>query len=624
LIQFIVLTGTPAAIDRLAPHLRGALESTARCPGELTEHIGRSRTWAAAGISLPDPTGATRLVADDDAMVVMNGPALAAKGDQLRLAEGALQAFKAGGSAEVSRTLGGAYNFVGAAPGHGTEAYVDFSGLFPLYWHQGADFAVFSNRSATIGRLAGRGGWDLRAMAWLVGHGNLFGDDMPTAGVRYLPPGRQARVGWGRTDVQLSNSPAWVWPSPADDAGRANLSSVEWDEITADLVDNFRALAAVDWPLHLFLTGGKDSRLCLALAKAAGLEERIATITNGSFDSPEVEVAALVAKTTGFSHERLGPPATMPAAEFAAAFNSPHDPQRRWRQLPQQAYRHDSIVSPWDGMTDPLRGLNLGVKGFGGEFYRRTNAKRFRRAHLTSLDTMAKMFIDFHQPHDPLGVLRPSESAFQDEWLTNWVHQTAKEVRFDLLPEKFYVDYRLGHWNGPMGQATPTRIVVNPLVSARAATKSLELSLEARGQERFHYEVMRRAAPELVSIPFLGDTWAEEIAADSSVELPRQAYPVTVQPTAAVLQPWQWLFLGQESKAIRRLFSRAAGKTAMNDICDMRKFEAVAERSSEIERVPPAKAVFSGICIALSLLGEVEPFVDHAPPPAWAEAGRAR
>ena len=109
----------------------------------------------------------------------------------------------------------------------------------------------------------------------------------------------------------------WVWPEPGANGGRENLTPSEWDEITDALVTNFRTLRSSSDPLRLALSGGKDSRLCLALAKAAGLQGPHVTITNGPVDSPEVLCAAAVAEAAGFRHKRGGPAVTI--AEVLAA-----------------------------------------------------------------------------------------------------------------------------------------------------------------------------------------------------------------------------------------------------------------------------------------------------------------
>jgi hypothetical protein len=610
-IHFAVVVGSQAAIDRLTPRLLPAIDATRLFDAERVQKVGASRTWAFAAISAADPTCPRRIAADDDSMTVVNGPALSTRGDQAHLAEDVLSSFRSRGTAGVSATLGGSYNFVGIGTDSGLRAFADSSGLFPLYFHQGADFALFSNRSTTVASLAGvHGGWDLRALAWIIGHANLFGEQMPARLAAYLPPGYEAHVCGNGTDtrVTLHRSPVWVWPGPSDDVGRENLRSAEWDEITDALVTNFRALRSFSGRLRLSLTGGKDSRLCLALAKAAGLEDRMVTFTNGTVDSPEVQCAAAVAEAAAFPHKQAGWPVT--TAQVVAA-DAPFDPDAVWRRLRQHAYRFEAIVCPWDGMTDPLRSTTVSVKGFGGELYRRSHAKRFRGKQLKSVDAMAKMFVNYHQPLDPLGVLRTTEAEFQADWLRTWVHDEVNRIRLDLAPEKFYVDYRLGHWNGPMGQSTPWRINVNPLLLPLAASKNLELSLDVRSSERFHFEVMRRAAPELITVPFLNDAWAPQIAADSHIELPREPFPTTIEASAHTLKTWQWKFLESQSKAIAGLFKDASRDTDMGSVCDTRKLRRLARQSDRLTKVIHAKEMLSAIVVALALLDRTEPVLDQ-------------
>ncbi|MGH9026048.1 MAG: hypothetical protein ACRDWD_08025, partial [Acidimicrobiia bacterium] len=285
--------------------------------------------------------------------------------------------------------------------------------------------------------------------------------------------------------------------------------------------------------------------------------------------------------------------------------------------LRQDVYRYEAIVPAWSGLGNPSHPPILNIKGFGGEFYRRGNAKQFRGVDTVDIDSLASMFVNYHQVHDPLGVLRDDEAQFQTAWLREWVYATAQHVRLDLLPEKFYVDHRLGHWSGPLLQGTPARITVNPLLSSTAARMNLELSATARSHERFHFEVMRRAAPELVVIPFLNDVWAPELATDSSIEFPSDPYPTTVKPTARVLTKTRpaWRLLERESKPIVRLFKDARRSTDIGAICDMAKLKRVAGNSGRLSKSAQVKQLFSAIGVALTLLNRAEPVLDRPGPP---------
>jgi len=609
MIHFVVVVGTPDAVARAASRLTGALEATRLYEGERVEHVAPSGRWAVAAISAPDRVCRRRIAIDGDALVIANGPLLAANGDQAGLIDDLLRRFRAHGTAAVVDALGGTYNVVGIAPEIGTRAFADFSALCPLYWGMGDDYAIVSNRSSTIAHLT-NAAWNLHAFAWVIGHANLFDDAVPAAGVSYVPPGHEAQVEWGSAVVSIARSPTWIWPAPADGAGRDNLDDREWDDVTGAMVSSFRALRQLDGPLRLSLTGGKDSRLCLALAQAAGLRDHVETFTAGTHDSPEVECAAAVAAAAGFEHRRQGAPVRPP--DDAPLAPPPFDAERVWRNLRQDVYRYEGIICAWSALQNP-RGPQLSIKGFGGELYRRGNAKQFG-TEIEDLDELARRFENYHQVHDPLGVLRAGEAASQRTWLRNWVYATAEQVRADLLPEKFYVDFRLGHWSGPLLQDAPVCISLNPLLLTYAARKNAELSVTARGSERFHYEVMRRAAPELARLPFLNDVWAPAIRADASVELPAEPFRATVTPTGRVITGRNpgWRLMEHEEKALGRLFKDAARGTDMGAICNMSTLRRVGHDAARLSKSGQVKELHSSIGVALALLGRAEPVLDPA------------
>ena len=141
----------------------------------------------------------------------------------------------------------------------GLEAFGDFSGMFPLYWRQVDGAVVVSMRSTTVARAVGPLEWDLEALAWMMGHAELFGDAMPAKGVRYLVPGTV--LGAGPDPAPRSSARA----RPGVAAGRREPRRPrddEWDAITADLVANLSALAAVGVPMRLRLSGGRTLGWC--------------------------------------------------------------------------------------------------------------------------------------------------------------------------------------------------------------------------------------------------------------------------------------------------------------------------------------------------------------------------
>jgi hypothetical protein len=607
-IQFAVVIGdSSSAVRRFSRGLASGFDRARLFDGEHLESIDIGGKWAVMANSTPDPICSARLSTDDQSMVVINGNSFVADADPAEPTRHVLRGFASGGSPAVAAAVHGAYNFVGVDPSRGLRAFTDFSGLYPLYWHQGDDVAVVTNRS-TIMTGVGSRDWDPRALAWIIGHANLFGDRMPVDGVSYLPPGYGLRGEAGGSRLRVEQSTEYLWPPPGEGPLRDNLSPPEWDDVTEALVTNFRALPEHD--VQLWLSGGKDSRLCLALAKAAGLQGSLPCLTYGASESPEVECAAAVAEVAGFRHA-LG---VGPLAKAAVDRESTPDDRRKrqWRRLRQHLHRFEAIVCPRDGNPDSTSTTTLSIQGIGGELYRGPggHAKQFNRRFPTTLDEMATMFVNYHQRHDPLGVLRPAEVAFQVDWLKTWVYDNGTRVRMDLLPEKFYVDYRLGHWNGPLGQGAPADVKLYPLASREVFMKYMELSPRARASDRLHFEVMRRTAPELIGVPLLNDVWAPDLAEGTTIELPTQPFPSRAPVSARTLRPGRWRFLESERDAIEQLFADAEHATDMGSICDMAKLGAVLRAPSELGNIE-MKELESAILVALALLGRAELVLDR-------------
>jgi hypothetical protein len=607
MIHFVAIAGSSAAILTHARQLLPAVMATRFFTGDEVEWIDPLGRGAFAAIAAPDPAATRRWGATDDAFVAVNGPAFATADKQPSLIADALRSYTEGGTEEVARALTGTYNFVGFAPRFGLAAFTDYSGLYPLYWSRLSNLIVISNRSTTVARVAGSTSWDLHALAWVISRDTMLGDHMPAGDVRHLSPWEELRVTPdGRLSVERARS--WIWPPPDAEPGRNDLTSQEWDDLTDRLVAETRSLGRVTEPIDLYLTGGKDSRLCLALVKAAGLQGRVRTLTTGDSESREVAYARVVAQAAGFEHRRVGKPALASGPGTQRSQMQPRQtpPAAIWKRLAAHAYRHEAIVSPWDLAGGSMEST-INIKGFGGAYYRRSHLRWFSEHDATTLPAMTDRIVRMNW--DPLRVLRSRESARQAAWLREWVEQEAARVRLDLLPEKYYADFRLAHWNGPLTQSRPGEVQTNPLFQREATQTFIRLSVSARQQERFHYEVMRRAAPELVALPFLDDSWPTGRDEEAVPATTATATPAKAGPRPRALGTWQWHFLATEERAIEQLF-KDARKTEMSAICNMRRLRRIARNAATIDRVMYARSLLSAINVAIVLLGRSEPVLD--------------
>lgn len=678
MIHYVVVVGDPRIVARHAPTLEATLRSSSSLDVPATTTVAPDGRWAVAALSATDALSSDRLATDGDRFAIVNGPALVNNGDQRHLASDVLRWIDRGGADLATRHMGGSYNLVALDSAGVTIALPDFSGISPLYWSQQADHVVISNRSTAVRDTAGATGWDARALSWLIGHASLFADELPASGARYLRPGEQLRIEARASAALVAPAPRWVWPAPDDPPDLANLTDGEWDAVTADLVENCLALSTVGSDPTVYLSGGKDSRLALALMLAAGLGDRIRAVSTGNRRHPDAVCAAEVAKVAGVGHICTGEGSDHRQEAMVTAFEAGQvdleGDEPHWAWLRRAAFRYEGIVCLWNGAGPQTRSEAIAIKGHGGELFRgpTRHAKPLAGIESPTVDQVAQAFVSYQQPIDPLGVLAPDIREFQTQWLRSWVYETAETVRLDLLPEKFYVDYWLGHWNGPLGQGQPLQPVVNPVLSATVAETVLQLGPRAREDERFHYEVMRRAAPELLSVPFVKQRWSDTILAEDRTGLPATAFrpgrpgrralrldgppplrgigrwtrrwrrrtrkavrAVTAgeslrrgsrrqgrDPGVPVTPPstkgnralrWQWSFLESQSDEIQALFGRAQRDTDMAEICDLDRLRSVAARASDIEENVDGKAIISAVSVALTLLDEGAPFTEGDP-----------
>lgn len=625
MIHFVIATGPANTATALAPILGPAVERTRVFDGVLTEWAGERGTWAAACISRPDPVLAQRIARSAEGLAIIGGAPLARHGGQASLADRLLASYQASGPKAVEDHLAGAFNVVLVDDAHGLAALRDVCGAYPLYVHEGTDAVVFSNRSSTVAAVGCSTGREVRALGWVIGRDNLFGPELPQEGVHLVPTGLDAAVAPGTARMALTRSPEWIWPDP-DSEGRVSLTSTEWDDITDDLVAAARLIDQVEGPVNLALTGGRDSRLTLALASAAGLNDKVSVFTKGGPYQPEMALARQVADTAKFNH--VGPDGYNPPPAVtcdAAAVNrlaTPRGESPEWGRLRRQAFRYEGIVGAFNDRSGWAKPEEVVIEGFLGELYSGRHEPQFHAPHPISVAAYRDMFADFHLPFGRHDVMRPEEHARQVTWFHEWVDAHLAEVRLDVLPERCYLDARIGHWVGPMVQSAPF-VTLFPLVSSHAARTVLSLHRQHRTGDQLHLEVIRRTAPDLVDIPLFDDSWGPRSTAPwppPTAALPDRTgrgrvAPPTARPNskqdfrALTKRRSVWAFLADQTSQIEALLDRAGTEANLGSICDMDEVLALGRRSAELESGAEVRRLLACIGAAHCVLGIEDPIV---------------
>ena len=342
------------------------------------------------------------------------------------------------------------------------KARTDRLGAYPLYETEHDGVRYVSNNAEVLRSIRGTRELDLQAVAGLLGGGwPLHGDPM-WEGIRRL----------NRPD-----------PVPTE------TREFDPDRAAVRLVAATRALA--DWPGRpniVPVTGGRDSRLVLAAALAAGID--FETRTGGEPGHPDVEIGRRLAEAAGVPWRTLE-----------------HDPHGSvagdWRRAAElldltasgTASLADAAGFPFGPRPGPLW---LWHTGQGGEVARSYYG-------LGGGDLTEQIYRAFTGR-------RPGRSELlNDDGRTIVRAQIAEFVKRALdtghgredVPDLFYLHRRMGTWAGPThGAVEYVRDTTSPLWSRRVIDDMLAVPAADRAREVFHLEVLERLAPQLVDIPF--------------------------------------------------------------------------------------------------------------------------
>ena len=195
------------------------------------------------------------------------------------------------------------------AMGQGSIRQDEF-GLAPLYVATSDAFSFVANRpdlaAAALHRVTGREPErDRRFAALLAFKGHPMGDRTGYRPIRCVPFAATLRISPTGVRTVDASPPPWL---PAEhratesaDNAREAIDAVE-DLLTAEM-----RRAVADKPIFagrpaLQLTGGRDSRLSIAIALRSGTINRLDVVTHGDAESTDARIARRVARSANLRH----------------------------------------------------------------------------------------------------------------------------------------------------------------------------------------------------------------------------------------------------------------------------------------------------------------------------------
>ena len=255
-------------------------------------------------------------------------------------------------------------------------------------------------------------------------------------------------------------------------------------------------LGAGDGVIDLPITGGKDSRAVLAICLAAGLRDRLSLFTRGPEGHPDAEAGRLIAERIGVPHRREPAPGIRARSDWDAdLFRT---------SIARLVYQTDGGMGGWDLVAGTAKGTTTTMTGHMGEVL-----KAYAKGDGAggTLDPVA--MIRLQAPFDPLDLLRPeARVALIDQVAEQMAAARAQGADEADLPDLFYLRNRVPNWLGGIrGIKSFEQQPIMPLGVTGLQSLAFRLTADERRQERLHFEIVRRLAPELLDLPFAHQSW---------------------------------------------------------------------------------------------------------------------
>ena len=394
----------------------------------------------------------------------------------------------------------------------------------PLFLGESDDYIIVGTQaSALAGFLAGDLRYDLGGLFTLINTGFFGTNETAFEGVSCLPSastwsasGQRAR--WSRRPLGALKSAAL--PTSADTV----------EHLAADLRAATAQMNNDHGRLQLGLTGGKDSRLLLAAALAAGLEVDCSTTYQGTWSAPDVYVAKLVAEKSGVSHRVADVVVRAPGAEDSIIIDYLRRTATSLKATDGAVYGFESVA-----MTSDFNPLGL-ITGLGGEILRGGYAER-----RGPLEREAVIQVGMAQFAQTAAFFRRDVADRYLAFLRSWVSEFPDDVEgLDLL-DCMYAEFRCGRWIAASSRAT-SLFKWMPFLDNRLTATMLRIRAIDKQTSRLHRELLERLSPALAEIVLANKFWPGTTAKEQKATRARHPQAFSTAKPASGGDDWRRSF----------------------------------------------------------------------------------
>ena len=367
-----------------------------------------------------------------------------------------------------------------------------------LYTAELDDTLIVSNRASLVARvlqpldMPPKRDW--RGPGWLLYDGQCNGPETGFRDVSVLHQGECLAIapdGRARIDRRADNS--WDF-EPFTHQTLSLEKAIEAAD--SRLRGSLRGLAALPFGRReLRLSGGKDSRLLLALILSEGLQDRFTFLTYGHRESSDSQIARRIG-------EHVGVP-----IEFDDRTELLPDPL--WEAQRIHTSLVGGTVSGWDEKSDTVSSNTLRISGGLSTNIRPDGAAlRLYKTDLPFVD-----YLEDQRSRRPASLLRPD---FDDYYAAEKREAFATQTALLPNPRDFATIVNIGlgwrRWTGPNVEVSPAPWSYPYFDSALFAI-ALSIPESDRISEQLPFEIMRRTQTGLELFPFAHAHWPESATA---------------------------------------------------------------------------------------------------------------
>jgi asparagine synthase (glutamine-hydrolysing) len=459
------------------------------------------------------------------------------------------------------------------------ECLTDPLGLHPLYAQRLADGWLVANSVTAIREVSAASRPDAVGVSTFLTLGWASANRTLLDEVSALPAGSRLSFDANGMNRRVGLDPRALLAAERE-GGSDNASAID------ELVALTRAATVTsELPVKCAVTGGRDTRVVLALCLAAGAKPTTATM--GTEQDLDVQIGREIAAYAGLPHEVQVASETSlfeDAARITATFVSLTDGLSSLLQLPDIG-----------DLYDPPGRVGVQAWGVAGEIGRcgtgqitplAANAPLIRG----STEFQKRMLVE--KVRDGAGILTPDAMATARSQVERFVDERASEgwAAADT-GELFYTFDRVSRWgSAAVRRATAIDDLFTPFATRPFIRWAYSMSNQERYAEATHYRILSRLDPQLRDFryelpwrtlrpgtaPLHAALGLGRIAA-SRVPLPRVRSPREPEPAAARPFVFQWL---ERHRELHREVCLSARDSELWNWLDRARLEQVLTRES--------------------------------------------